>query len=109
EEQRKVLQIELVASFAQQVNLLKEGEQAGTCEVRASGAHGPKTLSSRACPSSTRLLGRAVPCILLTAPLSYVAVASHLSPCEKLLRSVKRAPSARAEMRVWYPVFKWQE
>jgi hypothetical protein len=28
---------------------------------------------------------------------------------EKLLRYVKLAPSSRAEMRVLYPVFKWQE
>src|SRR5262249_53804723 len=42
EEQRKVFQIAPVASFVQQVTLLKEWEKAGTCEVRVSGVHGPK-------------------------------------------------------------------
>jgi len=42
---------ELVASFANRSNLLKSWEKTETCEGSTSGAQGPKTQRSSACPS----------------------------------------------------------
>jgi len=87
-------QDELVASFANRSNLLKEWEKTDTCAVSAYGAHGLKNAAITRIPDHA--LPRSPPHFSDRTAL-VVVVAFRLGQCEKLLRYGKLAASSLGE------------